>query len=83
VCELATARVWTSGPQAWQQGPSPAEHLTSLEQHADQRRQWALNEVFSFSFLFLSELEIEPRTLHLLGKSSTTEPNPQPQVFSF
>lgn len=31
----------------------------------------------SFLFFFFPELGIEPRTLHLLGKHSTTEPNPQ------
>ncbi|EDL89699.1 rCG42616 [Rattus norvegicus] len=33
--------------------------------------------LFCFSFLF-SELGTEPRALRLLGKSSTTELNPQP-----
>jgi len=32
---------------------------------------------FNFFFLF-SELRTEPRALHLLGKRSTTELNPQP-----
>jgi len=34
---------------------------------------WDLN-----SYLFFSELGTEPRALRLLGKRSTTEPNPQP-----
>uniref|UniRef100_A0A8C8UG65 HIT domain-containing protein n=1 Tax=Peromyscus maniculatus bairdii TaxID=230844 RepID=A0A8C8UG65_PERMB len=32
----------------------------------------------SFFLLFFSELRTEPRALHLLGKRSTTELNPQP-----
>jgi len=39
-----------------------------------------INSKVSFFFLFFfSELGTEPRALHLLGKRSTTEPNPRPQ----
>jgi len=38
---------------------------------------------FSLLFFFSPELGTEPRALRLLGKHSTTEPNPQPQPHDF
>jgi len=38
---------------------------------------------FFFFFFFFPELGIEPRALRLLGKCSTTEPNPQPRLLPF
>ena len=39
--------------------------------------------MYTFFFFFLSELRTEPRALCLLGKRSTAELNPQPQMYTF
>jgi hypothetical protein len=39
--------------------------------------------LFLFLFFFFPELRTEPRALHLLGKHSTVELNPQPLVYYF
>ncbi|EDM13044.1 rCG63645 [Rattus norvegicus] len=39
--------------------------------------------LLTWLFLFFPELGTEPRALHLLGKRSTTELNPQPQLGYF
>jgi hypothetical protein len=91
--EASTTVMWVASPSSWKQGPwffrvtyySVSRWCVEREnKQTNQKNKYWIWSQFLPRFVFFSpELRTKPRALHLLGKRSTIELNPQPASSTF